>query len=164
MTRIAPIDFHRACKPTARPRLAPKRKPRRSGASAVHMHVGDTPRTLTTLNLGIGSTNWVGFLRQGMFRRRHSAGDATIREFARPVDRGWPDPQVRRLSLTLTGAGTLPEATDRAGVLSFWFIGRFLFSQTSEQAIAAIGAPRSPPWSSPRAGSCRSGCRAEHQG
>jgi hypothetical protein len=86
--------FHRACKPTARPRLAPKRKPRRSGALAVHMHVGDTPRTLTTLNLGIGSTNWVGFLRQGMFRRRHSAGDATIRESARPVDRGWPDPQV----------------------------------------------------------------------
>jgi hypothetical protein len=53
--------------------------------------------------------------------------------------------QLTRLSLTLTGAGTLPEATDAAGALSFLFIGRFLLSQTPERAIAAIGAPRSPP-------------------
>ena len=39
----------------------PNRKPRRSGALTVHMHVGDTPRSLTTLNRGSGSTNWVGF-------------------------------------------------------------------------------------------------------
>ena len=39
----------------------PYRKPRRSGALTVLMHVGDTPRSLTTLNRGSGSTNWVGF-------------------------------------------------------------------------------------------------------
>jgi hypothetical protein len=46
---------------------------------------------------------------------------------------------------TLTGASTLPEATDAAEVLSFLLIGRFLFSQTPGPATAAIGAPRSPP-------------------
>ena len=72
MTRIAPIDSIEHVSQLRGRDWPPKRKPRRSGALAVHMHVGDTPRTLTTLNLGIGSTNWVGFLRQGMFRRRHS--------------------------------------------------------------------------------------------
>jgi hypothetical protein len=52
----------------------------------------------------------------------------------------------RRLSLTLTGAGTLPEATDGAAGLSFWFIGRFPFSQTPGRAIAAIGAIGGRSW------------------
>jgi hypothetical protein len=43
------------------------------------------------------------------------------------------------LSLTLTGAGTLPEATDGAVGVSFLLIGLPPFSRSFGRAIAAIG-------------------------
>ena len=41
--------------------------------------------------------------------------------------------QFTRLSLTLTGAGTLPEATDGAAGLSFLLIGLPLFSRNGQR-------------------------------
>jgi hypothetical protein len=58
---------------------SPKGKPRRSGALTVHMHVGDTPRTLTTLNLGSGSI----FAAEGMFGRTWSEGSG-VGTYGRP--------------------------------------------------------------------------------
>ena len=57
LRRIAGPSLSRASNPISQAlqEAPPKRR------STVLMHVGDTPRSLTTLNRGSGSTNWVGF-------------------------------------------------------------------------------------------------------